>query len=59
MVGGGSPGHSTDDQCLVLHFEKMLYDNAQLAMVYLHAYVLTGDASSKRVAVDTLDFVAR
>ena len=57
VVGGGFTRYSTDDQWLVPHFEKMLYDNAQLAMVYLHAYVLTGDASSKRVAVDTLDFV--
>ena len=59
VVGGGFARYSTDDQWLVPHFEKMLYDNAQLALVYIQAHVLTGDASFKRVAMETLDFVSR
>ena len=38
VVGGGFARYSTDDHWLVPHFEKMLYDNAQLARVYLQAY---------------------
>ena len=56
VVGGGFARYSTDDQWLVPHFEKMLYDNAQLALVYLHAHVLTGDASCKQVAVENSRF---
>ena len=41
------------------HFEKMLYDNAQLARLYLHAWQVTGDAAYRRVATETLDYVAR
>jgi hypothetical protein len=41
----------------VPHFEKMLYDNAQLAPVYLHAYQLTGEARWRRVVEQTLDYV--
>jgi len=40
VVGGGFARYSTDDQWLVPHFEKMLYDNAQLARVYLHAWLV-------------------
>jgi hypothetical protein len=43
----------------VPHFEKMLYDNAQLARVYLHAYQVTGKSEYRRVATETLDYVAR
>ena len=59
VVGGGFARYSTDEQWLVPHFEKMLYDNAQLALVYLQAYLLTGDAAFKQVATETLDFVSR
>jgi uncharacterized protein YyaL (SSP411 family) len=41
------------------HFEKMLYDNAQLALVYLHGYLVTGDAKFRRVCEETLDFILR
>ena len=41
------------------HFEKMLYDNAQLVAVYLDAYQVTGDDDLARVARETLDYVAR
>jgi uncharacterized protein len=42
VVGGGFARYSTDNEWLVPHFEKMLYDNAQLALAYLHGYLLTG-----------------
>ncbi|MFQ5614952.1 MAG: thioredoxin domain-containing protein [Anaerolineales bacterium] len=59
VVGGGFARYSVDDRWLVPHFEKMLYDNAQLAALYLHAYLLTGKDSYRRVVEETLDFVAR
>jgi uncharacterized protein len=43
QLGGGFHRYSTDDVWLVPHFEKMLYDNAQLARTYLHAWQVTGD----------------
>ena len=57
QVGGGFARYSVDDQWLVPHFEKMLYDNAQLARVYLHAWQLTGNAFYRRVVEETLDWV--
>jgi len=59
QVGGGFHRYSTDDHWLVPHFEKMLYDNALLARVYVDAYRATGDQLYKRIAEETLDFVAR
>ena len=59
VVGGGFARYSVDDHWLVPHFEKMLYDNAQLARVYLHAYLVTKNETYRRVAEETLDFVAR
>jgi uncharacterized protein YyaL (SSP411 family) len=59
LVGGGFARYSVDDIWLVPHFEKMLYDNAQLAQVYLHAFLLTGNERYKRVCEATLDFVIR
>jgi uncharacterized protein YyaL (SSP411 family) len=59
VVGGGFARYSTDAHWLVPHFEKMLYDNAQLASAYLHAWLVTGDASFSRVCEDTLDFTLR
>jgi len=59
VVGGGFARYSTDDQWLVPHFEKMLYDNAQLALVYLHAFLLTKDVTFRRVCEQTLNFVLR
>ncbi|MEO8905445.1 MAG: aldo/keto reductase [Polyangiaceae bacterium] len=58
-VGGGFARYSTDERWLVPHFEKMLYDNAQLASVYLDAYQATHDADYARVARETLDYVIR
>ncbi len=59
QLGGGFHRYSTDALWLVPHFEKMLYDNAQLARVYLHAWQLTGEAEFRRVAEETLDYVRR
>lgn len=59
VVGGGFARYSVDDYWLIPHFEKMLYDNAQLAQVYLHAYLLTKDEEFRRVCEATLDFVLR
>src|SRR5438552_3956304 len=59
QVGGGFHRYSIDDHWAVPHFEKMLYDNAQLAPVYLHAYQLTGRADFLEVSVRTLDYMAR
>jgi uncharacterized protein YyaL (SSP411 family) len=59
QLAGGFARYSTDDRWLVPHFEKMLYDNAQLASVYLQAYQVTGSATYAQVARDTLDYVLR
>ncbi len=58
-VGGGFARYSTDARWHVPHFEKMLYDNAQLARVYAGAYRLTGDERLRFVAEDTLAWMAR
>ena len=58
-VGGGFHRYSTDAHWLVPHFEKMLYDNALLARVYLDAYRVTGRSLYRRVVEETLDFAAR
>ncbi len=59
VVGGGFARYSTDDNWRVPHFEKMLYDNAQLARVYLHAWQVTGNPHFRQVVDDTLGFVSR
>jgi uncharacterized protein YyaL (SSP411 family) len=59
VVGGGFARYSTDDNWRVPHFEKMLYDNAQLAQVYLHAWQVTGEPSFCIVVQETLEFVTR
>jgi hypothetical protein len=59
QLGGGFHRYSTDARWLVPHFEKMLYDNAQLSRLYLHAWQATKDDSFRRVAVETLEYVAR
>jgi uncharacterized protein YyaL (SSP411 family)/aryl-alcohol dehydrogenase-like predicted oxidoreductase len=58
-LGGGFARYSVDERWHVPHFEKMLYDNAQLAAVYLAAHQVTGDLEYADVARRTLDFVAR
>jgi uncharacterized protein len=59
QVGGGFHRYSTDAQWLVPHFEKMLYDNALLAMAYLDAYQVTGRAAFARVVREILRYVER
>jgi uncharacterized protein YyaL (SSP411 family) len=59
QVGGGFHRYSTDAIWLVPHFEKMLYDNAQLALVYLDAYLVTKDDFFERICRETLDYVLR
>ncbi len=59
QVGGGFHRYSTDAHWLVPHFEKMLYDNALLARLYLHAHQATGHALYRRITEETLDYVLR
>ncbi|MCC6217818.1 MAG: DUF255 domain-containing protein [Polyangiaceae bacterium] len=58
-LAGGFARYSTDDEWHVPHFEKMLYDNAQLARAYVEAWQLTGEDDYARVARETLDWMAR
>jgi uncharacterized protein YyaL (SSP411 family) len=59
QVGGGFHRYSTDAQWLVPHFEKMLYDNALLALAYAEAWQATGREDLKRVTQQTLDYALR
>lgn len=59
QLGGGFHRYSVDAIWLVPHFEKMLYDNALLSRLYLHAYQLTGNPFYKRIVEETLDYVIR
>ncbi len=59
QLAGGFARYSVDAGWVVPHFEKMLYDNAQLARVYAHAWRLTGDPLCARVALETADFLVR
>jgi uncharacterized protein YyaL (SSP411 family) len=59
QIGGGVHRYSTDGQWRVPHFEKMLYDQAQLAMLYTTAYQATKDAFYAGVTRDILDFALR
>jgi hypothetical protein len=58
-VGGGFHRYSVDADWRVPHFEKMLYDQAQLALAYLEAHQATGDPAFAAVAADTLRYVSR
>jgi hypothetical protein len=57
QLGGGFHRYATDAAWLVPHFEQMLYDNAQLARVYVHAWQLTGDERYRAVAEGVLGFM--
>ncbi len=59
QLGGGFHRYATDAIWLVPHFEQMLYDNAQLARIYTHAFAATGDGRYADVATSTLDYIAR
>lgn len=59
QLGGGFHRYTVDAIWLVPHFEKMLYDNAQLIRVYLHAFQVTGNDFYKRIAIETLEYGKR
>ncbi|HET9922881.1 MAG TPA: thioredoxin domain-containing protein [Methylomirabilota bacterium] len=59
QLGGGFHRYSVDAQWLVPHFEKMLYDNAQLASLYLHGWLATNDSEYRLIVEETLDYVRR
>ena len=58
-IGGGFHRYTVDRKWRIPHFEKMLYDNAQLAMLYTDAWQVTNQARFAQVAEQTLDYVAR
>lgn len=58
QLGGGFSRYSTDEKWHVPHFEKMLYDNAQLVSLYSNAYLVTKKSLYKEVVEETLDFIA-
>src|SRR5882724_10821082 len=59
QLGGGFARYSVDSEWLVPHFEKMLYDNAQLVQLYLDAYLVSSDTHHAEAARDILDYVLR
>ena len=59
QVGGGFARYSVDDHWHIPHFEKMLYDNAQLVSLYAEAYVATRKDLYRQVIEETLDFIQR
>jgi uncharacterized protein YyaL (SSP411 family) len=59
VVGGGFARYSTDNFWRVPHFEKMLYDNAQLSLTYLHAWQITREPFYKNIVIETLNFITR
>ncbi|MGZ4806310.1 MAG: thioredoxin domain-containing protein, partial [Ilumatobacteraceae bacterium] len=58
-IGGGFARYSVDEKWLVPHFEKMLYDQALLIRVYLHAYLVFGEPQWKQVVEETVEYVLR
>jgi uncharacterized protein len=59
QLGGGFHRYATDQRWLVPHFEQMLYDNAQLARAYLHAWAALGTERYREVATGVLDYMIR
>jgi uncharacterized protein len=59
QLGGGFARYSTDATWLVPHFEKMLYDNAQLAQLYTRAWLVTREDHYRRIATETLEYLLR
>ena len=59
QLSGGFHRYSVDERWLVPHFEKMLYDNAQLARLYLHAWQHTQDTFFRTISEEILDYVLR
>ena len=59
QIGGGFSRYSTDEKWHIPHFEKMLYDNAQLISLYSDAYLITNNELYKNVVYETINFVLR
>ncbi|MEO2056769.1 MAG: thioredoxin domain-containing protein [Flavobacteriaceae bacterium] len=59
QIGGGFSRYSTDEKWHIPHFEKMLYDNAQLISLYSDAYLITNNELYKNVVYETISFVLR
>jgi uncharacterized protein YyaL (SSP411 family) len=59
QLAGGFARYSVDHAWVVPHFEKMLYDNAQLTRIYAHLWRATGNTLAKRIAVETADWMLR
>ena len=59
QLGGGFCRYATDEQWHIPHFEKMLYDNAQLVSLYAHAYQYTGEEKYRAIIIESLAFVKR
>jgi uncharacterized protein YyaL (SSP411 family) len=59
LVGGGFHRYATDERWLKPHFEKMLYDNAQLATCYLHGFLVHGKERYRQVVDETLEYMLR
>ena len=59
QIGGGFARYSVDDHWHIPHFEKMLYDNAQLVSLYANAYLATNDPLYKQVVYETTQFIER
>ena len=59
QIGGGFSRYSTDENWFAPHFEKMLYDNAQLVSLYSNAFKLTKNPMYKKIIVETIDFIER
>jgi uncharacterized protein YyaL (SSP411 family) len=59
QLGGGFARYSVDNRWLVPHFEKMLYDQALLTRVYLHAWQLTGEDRHLQIVEETIEYVRR
>lgn len=59
QIGGGFHRYSVDATWLVPHFEKMLYDNAQLSRLYLHAWQVTGNPFYRQIAEEVYDYILR
>lgn len=59
QLGGGFSRYSTDEKWHIPHFEKMLYDNAQLVSLYSNAYLVTKKQLYKEVVEETLDYISQ
>ena len=58
-LGGGFHRYSVDAKWLVPHFEKMLYDNAQLVRIYAQVFTLTGEPLFRTIVLETCDYLVR